>query len=72
MIDPQRLNQVLKTKDKYFKTENLVLNSKLTKELNAIIVKLNDEIDRLNKQVQFLQSKIRTGTDEKENKKEKK
>lgn len=72
MIDPQRLNQVLKSKDKYFKTENLVLNSKLTKELNAIIVKLNDEIDRLNKQVQFLQSKIRTGTDEKENKKEKK
>ena len=72
MIDPQRLNQVLKTKDKYFKTENLVLNSKLTKELNAIIVKLNDEIDRLNKQVKFLQSKIRTGTDEKENKKEKK
>jgi uncharacterized coiled-coil protein SlyX len=72
MIDPQRLNQVLKTKDKYFKTESLVLNSKLTKELNAIIVKLNDEIDRLNKQVQFLQSKIRTGTDEKENKKEKK
>lgn len=72
MIDPQRLNQVLKTKDKYFKTENLVLNSKLTKELNAIIVKLNDEIDRLNKQVRFLQSKIRTGTDEKENKKEKK
>ena len=72
MIDPQRLNQVLKSKDKYFKTENLVLNSKLTKELNAIIVKLNDEIDRLNKQVQFLQSKIRTGTDEKKNKKEKK
>ena len=72
MIDPQRLNQVLKTKDKYFKTESLVLNSKLTKELNAIIVKLNDEIDRLNKQVQFLQSKIRTKTDEKENKKEKK
>lgn len=72
MIDPQRLDQVLKTKNKYFKTESLVLNSKLTKELNAIIVKLNDEIDRLNKQVQFLQSKIRTGTDEKENKKEKK
>lgn len=72
MMNPQRLDQVLKTKNKFFKTESLVLNSKLTKELNSIIVKLNDEIDRLNKQVQFLQSKIRTGTDEKENKKEKK
>jgi uncharacterized coiled-coil protein SlyX len=71
-MNPQRLDQVLKTKNKFFKTESLVLNSKLTKELNSIIVKLNDEIDRLNKQVQFLQSKIRTGTDEKENKKEKK
>ena len=40
-------------------TERLILDSKLVKELNGIIRKLNDEVDMLDKQKNFLQSKLR-------------
>jgi RecJ-like exonuclease len=44
------------------KTERLMLESVLVKELNVIIKKQNDEIDMLLKQKQFLQSKLREAT----------
>jgi hypothetical protein len=37
MIDRQRMNSI--------KTERLLLESKLVKELNGVIKKLNDEVD---------------------------
>ena len=40
-------------------TQRLTLESVLVKELNAIIKKQNDEIDKLIKQKEFLQSKLR-------------
>lgn len=40
-------------------TERLVLESKLVKELNTVIKKLNDEVDALTKQKVFLQSKLK-------------
>tara|TARA_R110002050_G_scaffold88469_2_gene186832 strand:- start:173 stop:361 length:189 start_codon:yes stop_codon:yes gene_type:complete len=40
-------------------TERLVLDSKLVKELNRIIKKLNDEVDMLTKQKKYLQFKLR-------------
>jgi|TARA_R110000796_G_scaffold77805_1_gene173960 hypothetical protein len=40
-------------------TERLILETKLVKELNEIIKKLNGEIDMLTKQKVFLQSKLR-------------
>ena len=40
-------------------TERLILETKLVKELNEIIEKLNDEVDMLTKQKVFLQSKLR-------------
>jgi len=50
-------------------TERLILETKLVKELNGIIEKLNGEIDMLTKQKVFLQSKLRQkgDTDEKSN-----
>ena len=53
-----------KQKEKINFTERLVLESKLVKELNGVIKKLNDEVDMLTKQKVFLQSKLK----EKENK----
>jgi hypothetical protein len=44
-------------------TQRLTLESVLVKELNGIIKKLNDEVDMLTKQKQFLQSKLREATD---------
>jgi len=41
------------------KTERLLLESKLVKELNGVIKKLNDEVDMLTKQKVYLQSKLR-------------
>ena len=41
------------------KTERLMLESKLVKELNGVIKKLNDEVDMLTKQKSYLQSKLR-------------
>jgi len=41
------------------KTERLMLESKLVKELNGVIKKLNDEVDMLTKQKVYLQSKLR-------------
>jgi len=51
MIDRQRMNSI--------KTERLLLESKLVKELNGVIKKLNDEVDMLTKQKIYLQSKLR-------------
>jgi hypothetical protein len=41
------------------KTERLMLETKLVKELNGVIKKLNDEVDMLTKQKIYLQSKLR-------------
>ncbi len=40
-------------------TKRLILETKLVKELNGVIKKLNDEVDMLTKQKVFLQSKLR-------------
>ena len=54
MMDEQR--------SKSIETQRLTLESVLVKELNRIIKKLNDEVDMLTKQKQFLQSKLREAT----------
>ena len=54
MMDEQR--------SKSIETQRLTLESALVKELNGIIKKLNDEVDMLTKQKQFLQSKLREAT----------
>jgi len=46
-------------------TERLILESKLVKELNGVIKKLNDEVDALSKQKTYLQSKLREKNGEK-------
>ena len=51
MIDEQR--------SKTIETQRLTLESVLVKELNGIIKKQNDEIDKLIKQKEYLQSKLR-------------
>ena len=51
------------------KTERLMLESKLVKELNGVIKKLNDEVDMLTKQKIYLQSKLKEKT-KKENENE--
>jgi hypothetical protein len=51
------------------KTERLMLESKLVKELNGVIKKLNDEVDMLTKQKVYLQSKLKEKT-KKENENE--
>ena len=59
MIDKERLESILNKSSKNFNTERLILDSKLVKELNGIIKKLNDEVDMLAKQKMYLQSKLR-------------
>ena len=66
MIDKERLETILNNTHKCYGTENLILESKLVKELNGIIKKLNDEVDvlvikndALTKQKEYLQSKLR-------------
>ena len=66
MIDKERLESILNNNHKCYGTENLILESKLVKELNGIIKKLNDEVDvlavkndALTKQKEYLQSKLR-------------
>ncbi len=54
MMDEQRLKSI--------ETQRLTLESVLVKELNGIIKKQNDEIDKLIKQKEFLQSKLREAT----------
>ena len=49
-------------RSKSIETQRLTLESVLVKELNGIIKKLNDEVDMLTKQKQFLQSKLREAT----------
>tara|TARA_R100000005_G_C4945687_1_gene168321 strand:+ start:302 stop:472 length:171 start_codon:yes stop_codon:yes gene_type:complete len=55
MIDEQR--------SKTIETQRLTLESVLVKELNGIIKKQNDEIDKLIKQKEYLQSKLREKSD---------
>jgi hypothetical protein len=59
MMDKERLTSLLNNNHKCYGTTNLVLNSKLVKELNGIIKKLNDEVDMLIKQKEYLQGKLR-------------
>ena len=66
MIDKERLETILNNNHKCYGTENLILESRLVKELNGIIKKLNDEVDTLvtkvdalTKQKEYLQSKLR-------------
>lgn len=55
-------------RSKSIETQRLTLESVLVKELNGIIKKLNDEVDMLTKQKQFLQSKLREATNGKDQK----
>jgi hypothetical protein len=59
MLDKERLESILNNNNKTINTERLILDSKLVKELNNIIKKLNDEVDMLSKQKIYLQSKLR-------------
>ena len=59
--DLDRMKKTLSTK-----TERLILESKLIKELNMVIKKLNDQVDMLTKQKEYLQSKLREKNGEKE------
>ena len=59
MMDKERLELILNKSNTSINTERLILDSKLVKELNGIIKKLNDEVDMLTKQKVFLQSKLR-------------
>tara|TARA_R110001592_G_scaffold72068_3_gene219925 strand:- start:736 stop:939 length:204 start_codon:yes stop_codon:yes gene_type:complete len=65
MIDKERLESILNRNNKNFNTERLILDSKLVKELNGIIKKLNDEVDMLSKQKVYLQSKLKEKQNEK-------
>ena len=40
-------------------TERLILETKLVRQLNVVIKRLNDEVDMLTKQKVFLQSKLK-------------
>ena len=59
MLDRERLESILNNNSKTINTERLILDSKLVKELNGIIKKLNDEVDMLTKQKVYLQSKLK-------------
>ena len=59
MLDKERLESILNNNNTSVNTERLILDSKLVKELNGIIKKLNDEVDMLAKQKMYLQSKLR-------------
>ena len=59
MLDKERLESILNNNNTSINTERLILDSKLVKELNGIIKKLNDEVDMLAKQKMYLQSKLR-------------
>jgi len=64
-MNKERLESILNRNNKNFNTERLILDSKLVKELNGIIKKLNDEVDMLSKQKVYLQSKLKEKQDEK-------
>ena len=59
MVSAERLESILNNNNKTINTKRLILDSKLVKELNGIIKKLNDEVDMLSKQKIYLQSKLR-------------
>ena len=50
-------------------TKQLILESKLVRQLNVVIKKLNDEVDMLTKQKLYLQSKLREKNNDQKNKK---
>ena len=50
-------------------TQHLLLETILVKKLNVVIKKLNDEVDMLTKQKQYLQSKLREKHNEREKEK---
>ncbi len=47
-------------------TERLILETKLVRQLNVVIKRLNDEVDMLTKQKKFLQSKLKQKGDKDE------
>ena len=47
-------------------TERLILETKLVRQLNVVIKRLNDEVDMLTKQKKFLQSKLKQKGDKNE------
>jgi len=47
-------------------TERLILEAKLVRQLNVVIKRLNDQVDMLNKQKVFLQSKLKEKGDKDE------
>jgi len=59
MMLTEDLNRVRNAFPKRKETERLILESKLVKELNGLIKKLNDEVDALTKQKIYLQSKLK-------------
>ena len=59
MIDKERLESILNTNNVSVNTERLILDSKLVQERNGIIKTLSDEVEMLNKQKVYLQSKLK-------------
>ena len=59
MLDRERLESILNNNNKTINTERLILDSKLVKELNGIIKKLNDEVDMLSKQKIYIKYKLK-------------
>jgi hypothetical protein len=49
-------------------TKRLMLESELVRSLNVVIKRLNDQVDSLTKQKEYLQFKLREKNGEKENK----
>jgi len=49
-------------------TERLILETKLVRQLNVVIKRLNDEVDMLTKQKKFLQSKLKQEKGDKDEK----
>lgn len=73
MITEQDITRLEKTENKpSVKTERLMLESVLVKQLNGVIKKQNDEIDALLKQKEYLQSKLREKNGEEKKEEEKK
>jgi len=59
MIDKERLEAILNRGNVTTNTERLLLETRLIRQLNIVIKKLNDEVDMLAKQKTYLQSKLK-------------
>ena len=59
MIDKERLEAILNRGNVTTSTERLLLETRLIRQLNIVIKKLNDEVDMLAKQKTYLQSKLK-------------